>query len=169
LAHFGLFLTSLIRTHILAGSRFAGGGGLFLVSLVWLGPFDFLGADSRDTSQTPDILGGKNVNVGKLARPSKAGGNEFAGGGGLFLVSLVWLGPFDFLGEIDARRRNPFWFLTYIPEWVASSRIDLSQEVEWPQPDKADKKKTAAASSSFRGPCQFADVHVLAAQDIRCL
>jgi histone acetyltransferase HTATIP len=38
--------------------------------------------------------------------------------------------------------------LTYIQEWVASSRIDLSQEVEWPQPDKADKKKTAAASKA---------------------
>lgn len=36
-------------------------------------------ADSRDLSQTPDILGGKNVNVGKISRPSKAGGKENLG------------------------------------------------------------------------------------------
>lgn len=33
------------------------------------------------------------------------------------------------------------------PEWVASSRIDLSQEVEWPQPEKPEKKKTGPAKA----------------------
>ncbi|KEY81203.1 histone acetyltransferase Esa1 [Aspergillus fumigatus] len=33
-------------------------------------------ADSRDVSATPDLLTGKNVNVGKAQRPSKAGGKE---------------------------------------------------------------------------------------------
>ncbi|KAJ5286738.1 hypothetical protein N7478_002424 [Penicillium angulare] len=33
-------------------------------------------ADSREVSGTPDALGGKNVNVGKASRPSKAGGKE---------------------------------------------------------------------------------------------
>lgn len=33
-------------------------------------------ADSRDVSATPDLLTGKNVNVGKVQRPSKAGGKE---------------------------------------------------------------------------------------------
>lgn len=31
---------------------------------------------SRDVSGTPDALGGKNLNVGKAPRPSKAGGKE---------------------------------------------------------------------------------------------
>ena len=35
-------------------------------------------ADSRDVSQTPDILGGKNLNVDKATRPSRAGGKENA-------------------------------------------------------------------------------------------
>ncbi|KAJ5088316.1 hypothetical protein N7456_011932 [Penicillium angulare] len=33
-------------------------------------------ADSREVSGTPDALGGKNMNVGKASRPSKAGGKE---------------------------------------------------------------------------------------------
>ncbi|KAJ9291371.1 hypothetical protein DTO021C3_1171 [Paecilomyces variotii] len=33
-------------------------------------------ADSRDVSATPDLLTGKNTNVGKAQRPSKAGGKE---------------------------------------------------------------------------------------------
>ncbi|KAL4980845.1 hypothetical protein BDW66DRAFT_156007 [Aspergillus desertorum] len=32
-------------------------------------------------------------------------------------------------------------------EWVASSRLDLSQEVEWPQPEKPEKKKTGPAKA----------------------
>lgn len=35
-----------------------------------------------------------------------------------------------------------------MPEWVNSARIDLSQEVEWPQPEKADKKKAATVSKA---------------------
>lgn len=36
-------------------------------------------AESRDLSQTPDILSGKNLNIGKASRPSKAGGKENLG------------------------------------------------------------------------------------------
>ena len=35
-----------------------------------------------------------------------------------------------------------------LDEWVPASRIDLSQEVEWPAPDKPEKKKTGAASKA---------------------
>ncbi|KAL5048473.1 hypothetical protein BDW71DRAFT_196121 [Aspergillus fruticulosus] len=34
-----------------------------------------------------------------------------------------------------------------LDEWVASSRLDLSQEVEWPQPEKPEKKKTGPAKA----------------------
>ncbi|KAL2866423.1 putative cell division control protein (Cdc5) [Aspergillus lucknowensis] len=33
-----------------------------------------------------------------------------------------------------------------LDEWIASSRLDLSQEVEWPQPEKPEKKKTGPAN-----------------------
>lgn len=33
-------------------------------------------------------------------------------------------------------------------EWIASSRIDLTHEVEWPQLEKADKKKTGPAQKA---------------------
>ncbi|KAI5306536.1 Histone acetyltransferase [Ascosphaera pollenicola] len=33
-----------------------------------------------------------------------------------------------------------------LDEWVAADRLDLSREVEWPQPDKADKKKAGGAA-----------------------
>ncbi|THC99539.1 hypothetical protein EYZ11_000999 [Aspergillus tanneri] len=36
-------------------------------------------AESREVSATPDLLSGKNVNVGKAPRPSKAGGKENRG------------------------------------------------------------------------------------------
>ncbi|KAL2853440.1 hypothetical protein BJY01DRAFT_232211 [Aspergillus pseudoustus] len=35
-----------------------------------------------------------------------------------------------------------------LDEWIASSRLDLSQEVEWPQPEKAEKKKTGPANKA---------------------
>ncbi|KAL3476251.1 hypothetical protein BJX99DRAFT_246949 [Aspergillus californicus] len=35
-----------------------------------------------------------------------------------------------------------------LDEWVASSRLDLSQEVEWPQPEKPEKKKTGPANKA---------------------
>ncbi|KAJ5202533.1 hypothetical protein N7449_004612 [Penicillium cf. viridicatum] len=56
--------------------------------------------------------------------------------------------------SIRQRKDGPSFYVHYVDfnkrldEWVAAARIDLSQEVEWPQPDKADKKKTAAASKA---------------------
>ncbi|KAL3453160.1 hypothetical protein BJX65DRAFT_292912 [Aspergillus insuetus] len=35
-----------------------------------------------------------------------------------------------------------------LDEWIASSRLDLSQEVEWPQPEKPEKKKTGPANKA---------------------
>ena len=35
-----------------------------------------------------------------------------------------------------------------LDEWVTSSRIDLSQEVEWPAPEKPDKKKTTVTTKA---------------------
>ncbi|KAL2814063.1 hypothetical protein BDW59DRAFT_176575 [Aspergillus cavernicola] len=34
-----------------------------------------------------------------------------------------------------------------LDEWIASSRLDLSQEVEWPQPEKPDKKKAGPSNN----------------------
>ncbi|KAL4917502.1 hypothetical protein BDW62DRAFT_211193 [Aspergillus aurantiobrunneus] len=35
-----------------------------------------------------------------------------------------------------------------LDEWIASSRLDLSQEVEWPQPEKPEKKKTGPTNKA---------------------
>ncbi|KAL4901891.1 hypothetical protein BDW74DRAFT_169859 [Aspergillus multicolor] len=35
-----------------------------------------------------------------------------------------------------------------LDEWVAASRLDLSQEVEWPQPEKPEKKKAGPANKA---------------------
>jgi GNAT superfamily N-acetyltransferase len=35
-----------------------------------------------------------------------------------------------------------------LDEWIASARLDLSQEVEWPQPEKPEKKKTGPANKA---------------------
>ena len=34
-----------------------------------------------------------------------------------------------------------------LDEWIAADRIDLSREVEWPAPEKADKKKNIASKA----------------------
>ncbi|KAJ5605818.1 hypothetical protein N7510_008599 [Penicillium lagena] len=52
--------------------------------------------------------------------------------------------------SIRQRKDGPSFYVHYVDfnkrldEWVNSTRIDLSQEVEWPQPEKAEKKKAAA-------------------------
>ncbi|KAJ5815367.1 MOZ/SAS-like protein [Penicillium riverlandense] len=52
--------------------------------------------------------------------------------------------------SIRQRKDGPSFYVHYVDfnkrldEWVNSARIDLSQEVEWPQPEKAEKKKAAA-------------------------
>lgn len=38
-----------------------------------------------------------------------------------------------------------------LDEWVAADRIDLSQEVEWPAPEKPDKKKTTTQITTKQG------------------
>ena len=37
----------------------------------------------------------------------------------------------------------------HVSEWVTADRIDLSQEVEWPAPEKPEKKKTTVTT---KGP-----------------
>ncbi|PGH26852.1 histone acetyltransferase esa1 [Polytolypa hystricis UAMH7299] len=39
-----------------------------------------------------------------------------------------------------------------LDEWVSASRIDLSQEVEWPQPEKPEKKKVTGAAATKAQP-----------------
>ncbi|EDN03111.1 histone acetyltransferase ESA1 [Histoplasma capsulatum] len=39
-----------------------------------------------------------------------------------------------------------------LDEWVPASRIDLTQEVEWPQPEKPEKKKTSGAAAPKAQP-----------------
>ncbi|KAI9369521.1 hypothetical protein BJX61DRAFT_536355 [Aspergillus egyptiacus] len=48
-----------------------------------------------------------------------------------------------------------------LDEWIASSRLDLSHEVEWPQPEKPEKKKTGpgkAPSKNKRARAESRDV-----------
>ncbi|KAL4735180.1 hypothetical protein BDV11DRAFT_208719 [Aspergillus similis] len=55
--------------------------------------------------------------------------------------------------SIKQRRDGLAFYVHYVDfnkrldEWVASSRLDLSQEVEWPQPEKPEKKKTGPAKA----------------------
>ncbi|PLB50421.1 hypothetical protein P170DRAFT_454949 [Aspergillus steynii IBT 23096] len=50
--------------------------------------------------------------------------------------------------SIRQRKDGPSFYVHYVDfnkrldEWVDSGRLDLSQEVEWPQPEKPEKKKT---------------------------
>ncbi|KAF2672334.1 histone acetyltransferase ESA1 [Microthyrium microscopicum] len=52
--------------------------------------------------------------------------------------------------SIQQRKGKTTFYVHYeefnkrLDEWIAAERIDLSQEVEWPAPDKADKKKAGA-------------------------
>ncbi|KAJ5234292.1 uncharacterized protein N7469_003460 [Penicillium citrinum] len=56
--------------------------------------------------------------------------------------------------SIRQRKDGPSFYVHYVDfnkrldEWVASTRIDLTQEVEWPQPEKADKKKASASNKA---------------------
>ncbi|KAL1986334.1 hypothetical protein VTN96DRAFT_6566 [Rasamsonia emersonii] len=55
--------------------------------------------------------------------------------------------------SMKKRQDVPYFYVHYVDfnkrldEWVPASRIDLSQEVEWPMPEKPDKKKTAGAAN----------------------
>ncbi|KAJ5908900.1 hypothetical protein N7495_001582 [Penicillium taxi] len=57
--------------------------------------------------------------------------------------------------SIRQRKDLPTFYVHYVDfnkrldEWIDATRIDLSQEVEWPQPEKQDKKK---ASSTNKAP-----------------
>ncbi|KAL1965025.1 hypothetical protein VTN77DRAFT_6225 [Rasamsonia byssochlamydoides] len=55
--------------------------------------------------------------------------------------------------SMKERGGAPYFYVHYVDfnkrldEWVPASRIDLTQEVEWPLPEKPDKKKTAGAAN----------------------
>jgi histone acetyltransferase HTATIP len=59
--------------------------------------------------------------------------------------------------SIQTRQGKPKFYVHYeefnkrLDEWVAAERINLSREVEWPAPEKPDKKK-AAASKTDKAP-----------------
>lgn len=52
------------------------------------------------------------------------------------------------------RKDGPYFYVHYVDfnkrldEWISASRIDLSQEVEWPLPEKPEKKKTGAGNKA---------------------
>lgn len=54
--------------------------------------------------------------------------------------------------SIQQRKGQLFYYVHYeefnkrLDEWVSAPRIDLSKEVEWPAPEKPDKKKGASAA-----------------------
>ncbi|RAL12156.1 putative cell division control protein (Cdc5) [Aspergillus homomorphus CBS 101889] len=56
--------------------------------------------------------------------------------------------------SIKQRKDGPSFYVHYVDfnkrldEWVASSRIDLSHEVEWPQPEKPEKKKAGPGNKA---------------------
>ncbi|KAK2765679.1 Histone acetyltransferase [Arachnomyces sp. PD_36] len=56
--------------------------------------------------------------------------------------------------SMKQRKGGPSFYVHYVDfnkrldEWVAASRIDLTQEVEWPQPEKPEKKKAAGATKA---------------------
>ncbi|PYI02550.1 hypothetical protein BO78DRAFT_463901 [Aspergillus sclerotiicarbonarius CBS 121057] len=56
--------------------------------------------------------------------------------------------------SIKQRKDGPSFYVHYVDfnkrldEWVDSTRIDLSHEVEWPQPEKPEKKKTGPSNKA---------------------
>ncbi|KAJ5653647.1 hypothetical protein N7490_000650 [Penicillium lividum] len=56
--------------------------------------------------------------------------------------------------SIRQRKDGPSFYVHYVDfnkrldEWIHASRIDLSHEVEWPQPEKSEKKKSGAANKA---------------------
>ncbi|KAJ5585455.1 uncharacterized protein N7459_005255 [Penicillium hispanicum] len=56
--------------------------------------------------------------------------------------------------SIKQRKDGPSFYVHYVDfnkrldEWIPAARIDLSYEVEWPQPEKAEKKKASAANKA---------------------
>ncbi|KAI9723158.1 MAG: Histone acetyltransferase [Chrysothrix sp. TS-e1954] len=60
--------------------------------------------------------------------------------------------------SIQARKGQPHYYVHYdgynkrLDEWVSSERLDLSQEVEWPAPEKADKKDKSAGQQKSQQP-----------------
>ncbi|KAJ5721056.1 uncharacterized protein N7483_008990 [Penicillium malachiteum] len=56
--------------------------------------------------------------------------------------------------SIRQRKDGPSFYVHYVDfnkrldEWIPAARIDLAQEVEWPQPEKAEKKKAAATNKA---------------------
>ncbi|KZZ91247.1 histone acetyltransferase ESA1 [Ascosphaera apis ARSEF 7405] len=55
-----------------------------------------------------------------------------------------------------------------LDEWVSADRIDLSKEVEWPQPEKADKKKAggAAGNKNKRARAESSDLQAARGQNV---
>lgn len=55
---------------------------------------------------------------------------------------------------MQTRKNVPFFYVHYdefnkrLDEWVPADRIDLSKEVEWPQPEKPDKPKKATGAAA---------------------
>ncbi|QDS73286.1 hypothetical protein FKW77_005124 [Venturia effusa] len=56
--------------------------------------------------------------------------------------------------SVQARKGNTRFYVHYdefnkrLDEWIAADRIDLTREVEWPAPEKSDKKKAASSQVS---------------------
>ncbi|KAH0547696.1 Histone acetyltransferase [Glutinoglossum americanum] len=56
--------------------------------------------------------------------------------------------------SMQERKGQPFFYVHYeefnkrLDEWIPAQRLDLSKEVEWPAPEKPDKKKSGAASKA---------------------
>jgi histone acetyltransferase HTATIP len=60
--------------------------------------------------------------------------------------------------SIQTRKGQPRFYVHYdefnkrLDEWISADRIDLSREVEWPPPEKPEKKKTASAPATKTQP-----------------
>ncbi|KAI9770576.1 MAG: Histone acetyltransferase [Geoglossum simile] len=56
--------------------------------------------------------------------------------------------------SMQERKGHPYFYVHYeefnkrLDEWIPAQRLDLSKEVEWPTPEKPDKKKSGAASKA---------------------
>ncbi|KAF1993301.1 histone acetyltransferase ESA1 [Amniculicola lignicola CBS 123094] len=59
---------------------------------------------------------------------------------------------------IQPRRGKPSFYVHYeefnkrLDEWVPPERLDLTREVEWPAPEKADKKKSSSSKATPAPP-----------------
>ncbi|KAI1938557.1 Histone acetyltransferase [Ophidiomyces ophidiicola] len=101
---------------------------------------------SQDASSTPDVVEKSlatlnTLRIGVKAFVEKDGGHRKAE---ILSMRQRKDGPSFYVHYVDFNKR--------LDEWIPASRIDLSKEVEWPLPERLEKKKVTGAAATKTQP-----------------